>query len=159
MQVELNVTRSDITRFNLSKMFRLRSHLQLVAIIFAGVSFFAWRKAARLGGDIDWVLVAISSAGGFAAIFVFSLVFILLNSNTKSGVLGTHTYTIEDAGLRERTEANDTLNYWPAIQKIDRTKTAITIQINAWLFHVLPRRAFDGQEQYDAFYEALNERV
>jgi hypothetical protein len=71
-------------------------------------------------------LVVISSAAGFAAIFVFSLVFILLNSNTKSGVLGTHTYTIEDAGLRERTAANDTLNYWSAIQKIDKTKSAIT---------------------------------
>jgi hypothetical protein len=140
-------------------MFRFRSHLQLIAIILVGVTFFAWRKAERTGGEIDWVLVVISSAAGFAAIFVFSLVFILLNSNTKSGVLGTHTYTIEDAGLRERTAANDTLNYWSAIQKIDKTKSAITIQINAWLFHILPRRAFGGQEQFDAFYDALSRRV
>ena len=49
------------------------------------------------------------------------------------------------SGLREQTEANDTLNYWSAIQKIDKTKSAITVQMNAWLFHILPRRAFDGQ--------------
>ncbi|HNP36949.1 MAG TPA: YcxB family protein [Woeseiaceae bacterium] len=159
MQVELHVTRGDITKFNLSKLFRLRSHLQLIAIILVGVAFFAWRKAERLGEEIDWILVVVSSAGGFAAIFVFSLVFILLNSNTKSGVLGKHTYTIEDVGFREQTAANDTLNYWPAIQKIDKTKFAITVQINAWLFHILPRRAFDGQEQFEAFYEALCRRV
>lgn len=159
MQVELNVTRGDITRFNLSRLFRLRSHLQLMAIILAGVAFFAWRKAERSGGEIDWALVVISSAGGFAAIFVFSLVFILLNSNTKSGVLGKHIYTIENTGLREQTKANDTLNYWSAIQKIEKTKSAITVQINAWLYHILPRRAFDGQDQFDAFYEALSRRI
>lgn len=159
MQIELNVTRGDIARFNVSKMLRLRSNLQLFAIIFVGVTFFAWRDAVDAGGEVNWILVLISSVGGFAIVFLFALIFVLLNSNTKSGVLGVHTYTIEDTGLREQTAANDTLNYWTAIQKIEKNKNAITVQINAWLYHVMPRRAFDGQTQYDAFYDALKERV
>ena len=159
MRVELEVTRGDIARFNLAKMFRLRSHLQLIVMIVVGVTFFAWRKAKSTGGEIDWLLVTIASAGGFAAVIVFSLIFVLLNSDTNSGVLGKHTYSIEDAGIREQTVANDTLNYWHAIQSIDKTKLAITIQINVWLFYILPRRAFSGQADYDRFYDALSDRV
>lgn len=163
MQVSLDVTRRDIAWFNISKLLRLKSNLQVFAIVLVGVSIFAWLGASRDGGEVDWFLVAVSSFGGaivgFALIFVFSLAFVLLGSTTRSGVLGTHTYTIEDLGLREQTEANDTLNYWPAIQKIEKSRTAIVVQINAWLFHVLPRRAFDSEQQYDAFYNALKARI
>lgn len=159
MQIEVTVTRGDIARLNISKLLRLRTNLQLFAIIFVGVTFFAWRKEVNAGDDIDWILVSVSSSGAFIAIFGLALVFVLLSSNTKSGVIGVHTYTIEESGLREQTAANDTLNYWAAIQKIEKTQNAILIQINAWLFHVLPRRAFDGQEQYEAFFNALTERA
>ena len=157
MQVELNVTRRDIAQFNLSRLFRLRSNLSLFLLILAVVTLVEWTSAGKLGKDINWFLVAVASAGGFVAAFLFCLAFVLLNSNARSGVLGSHTYIVEEAGLREKTQANDTLVYWSAIQKIEKGNFAITVQINAWLFHILPRRSFDRHEHFDAFYAALNQ--
>ena len=162
MQVKLNVTRRDIAWFNVSKLFRLKSNLIVFAFVLLVASIASWRGAVSEGGEISWLVVAIGSlvgsVAGFAAIFLFSLVFVLLGSTIKSGVLGEHTYIIEETGLRELTQANDTLNYWPAIQKIEKSRTSILVQINAWLFHVLPRRAFDSDVEFDAFYNALKSR-
>jgi YcxB-like protein len=83
------------------------------------------------------------------------LTFILVNSTSKSGVVGNHTFTIEAAGLREQTEANDTLNYWSAIKKVEKARAAIYVQINPWLFYVLPRRSFGSDQRFNAFFEAL----
>ncbi len=108
-----------------------------------------------LGWTYFLVFTAVGGIFIFVVMFVFSLVFVLINSTVKSGVLGQHTYTIEDAGFRERTEANDSLNFWPSIPKIEKTRTAIVLQINPWLFHVLPRRGFDNDEFYEAFFDEL----
>jgi hypothetical protein len=83
------------------------------------------------------------------------MLLVLLNLATKSGVLGEHTYTIEDAGLREVTEANDTLAFWPSIQNIEKSKRSIFVQVNPWLFHVLPNRAFESSEQFDLFFSLV----
>lgn len=155
MQVELRITRRDIAWLNISKLFRLKPNINLLVIIVLGVSFFAWRKSAWTGAEIDWVLVFVSSLGGFAGIFLISLVFVLVSSTSKSGVISDHTFTIEDVGLREQTDANDTLNYWSAIKKIEKARAAIYVQINPWLFYVLPRRAFGSDQRFEAFFAAL----
>ena len=155
MKVELTVTRSDLAWLNISQLFRVKSNLRVFVIILLLVTFFTWRGATKEASDIDWVTVAVSSAGvsiaAFSAFFLVSLVFVLVSSTAKSGVIGNHIYTIEDSGLRELTEANDSLNFWPSIQSIEKTSKAIIIQINAYLFHVLPRRGFDSDAHYDAF--------
>ena len=158
MQVELDVTRRDIVWLNVTKLFRLKPNLNLLVIILLGVSFFAWRKSVWSGVEIDWILVFISSLAAFLGIFLISLVFMLLGSTAKSGVVGLHKFTIEDAGLREQTSANDTLNYWSGIKKIEKTRAAINVQINPWLFYVMPRRAFGSNEKFDAFFDALVSR-
>lgn len=158
MQVELSITRRDIAWFNMSKLFHLKSNLNVFVIILLGVSFFAWRKSVWVRGEIDWTFVFISSLGGFAGFLLISLLFVLISSTSKSGVIGNHTYTIEDAGLREQTEANDSLNYWSSIRRIEKTKAAIYVHINPWLFYLLPRRAFDSDKQFGAFFDALKAR-
>ena len=162
MQVKLNVTRRDIAWFNISKLFRIKTNLTVFAFALLIATIASWRGSVSDGGEIVWPALVIGSLFGgvigFAAIFLFSLVFVLIGSNAKSGVLGEHTYTIEETGLREQTQANDTLNFWPAIEKIEKSRTAILVQINAWMFHVLPRRAFNSDVEFDAFFDALKAR-
>lgn len=162
MQVKLDVTRRDIVSFNVSKLFRLKSNLVVFAFLLLIAIVASWRGAVSEGGDVSWVVVAlgalVGSVAGFAAIFLCSMVFILLGSNTKSGVLGEHIYTIEERGLREQTEANDTLNFWPSILKIEKSRSAISVQINAWLFHLMPRRSFNNDVEFHAFFDELKSR-
>ena len=136
-------------------MFRLQPNLSLVAIIVVGVSFFAWRRSVRTGVAIEWILVLVSSLAAFLGVFLVSLLFVMLGSTSRSGVIGRHTFTIEDAGLREQTAANDTLSYWSAIRRIEKTRAAINVQISPWLFYVMPRRSFGSDEAFDAFFDAL----
>ena len=156
MQVTVSVSWSDIVWLNLTKLFRLKSNLRLFLFVLAASVFFAWRGAVGDSGQFDWIVVTFTSLAGaivgFSAIFVFSLVFALLNSTVKSGVLGEHTYTIEEAGLREVSEANDTLTFWPSILRVEKSKRSILVQISPWLFHVLPYREFENDEQYDSFF-------
>lgn len=102
MQVTVNVSRSDIVWLNVAKLFRLKSNLILFLFLLSVAAFFAWRGAVDDVGQVSWVVVAVASlvgaVVGFLAIFLFSLIIVLLNSTAKSGVLGEHTYTIEDAG-------------------------------------------------------------
>lgn len=163
MQITVNVSKSDVAWLNVSKLFCVKSNLRVFLFVLVVAVFFAWRGAMDDGGQFNWTVVAIASLAGavvgFAVIFLMSLVFVLLNSNTKSGVIGTHTYTIEDAGLREVSVANDTLAFWPSILKVEKSKRAILVQINPWLFHVLPFREFEDDKQYDSFFALMERRL
>lgn len=162
MHVDVNVTRSDLIWLNLSQCFRLRSNIYLFLTILILVTVFVWLSAKPDPDGIDWIALAIASGittlvtcGILVAVSIFV---VLLNSTGRAGVLGKHSYTIEDAGLREATVANDSLHFWPAIAKVENRSRAILVQINAYLFHVLPRREFQSDDQFEAFYRSLADR-
>ncbi len=163
MQVEVTVTRRDIARFNLSKLFRLKSNLIVLAFAYFVVGMGAMKGATSDGQGVDWVVfLVVTLLGGtllFGAIVIVSLIFVLISSNSQNGVVGPHTYTIEERGLRELTKANDTLNFWSAIRKVDKSSTAISVEIAPWLFHVLPRREFESDEAYEAFFREIRSRA
>ena len=89
MQVELTVTRGDVTWLSFSKLFRVKSNIRVFVIVLIFVTFFGWRGAAKDSSEIDWTAFAIASisvsVAVFAAIFLMSLVFVLVGSTAKSG--------------------------------------------------------------------------
>lgn len=159
MKIDVHISRFDLVRLNVWFLFRAKSNW----IVSATVSLFVLIYIAVTrspAGAASWLLVTFSSiAGGAAAVlfgFGLSLVAILFGSTEKAGVLGRHTYTISDVGFRETTEANDTVQRWGAINALYRTMNCILIQINSYLFYLVPRRAFDDPESYDRFWRLLN---
>ena len=76
-----------------------------------------------------------------------------LTLGKKSGVLGKHDYTLTDLGLREVTDANESVQKWSGIQDVIMLPHYVLIKINGYLFHIVPRRAFANEEQFLAFYE------
>ena len=154
MTVTVDIRRMDLARLNLTMMFRIRANLYVFLFLWAIVFV-----STRYGGDTDLSLVAVGLATFvmtivvFLAIAIVSGLFTILGASDRSGVLGRHTFTIEDSGLREVTEANETLNKWSAIHRVLQSGNSIVIQINWYLFHVIPRRGFDTTEQYQAFFE------
>lgn len=163
MQVEVDITRGDIARFNFSKLFVLKANLIALGISYLLAIVVSFSGARTSDGEFVWqAFLIMAGIGGiviFLAIFVCSLVFVLLNSTMANGVLGKHTFSIDDAGLRERTDANDTLNYWHAIRNVRKSRTVIFVETAPWLFHILPRRDFESDEAFDAFFSEIDARA
>ncbi len=162
MQVEVDITRGDIVRFNLSKLFVLKSNLVTLAFAYLIATIVSFAGARTSDGEFVWqAFLIVAGIGGmamFLAIFVCSLVFVMINSTMATGVIGKHTFSIDDAGLRERTDANDTLNYWHALRKARKSRTMIFVETAPWLFYILPRRDFESDEAYDAFFNEIRSR-
>lgn len=81
------------------------------------------------------------------------MVTVLLTVGKKSGILGVHHYSLSEQGLEERTDANETLQKWEGIQSITKLPNYILFRVNGYLFHTVPRRAFETNEEFISFYE------
>ena len=155
MNVELEITRGDIVWFNISRVFQLRSHLTIFAIAFA---FSAYLHRGTTDGAEFLISSLIGAVYGFMAVFVMSMAWVLMQAASEPGVLGRHSYSIEDDGLRVRTDAADVLNYWHSIKSADKSRRAIVLEVSGWSYLTLPRRSFENDAQYDAFFSELELR-
>ena len=156
MTVTVDIRRLDLAWLNLIMLFRIPANLYV--FLFLWVIVFLSTRYGRDLGPPDPVLATgiatfLITVVVFLGILVASSLFTVLSATAKSGILGRHTYTIEEEGLREVTDANDTLNKWSSIHRILKAGDSIFVQINWYLFHVIPRRSFDSSEQYQEFFD------
>ena len=155
--VAVTLTRWDLVRFHLrlSTSLSLTWRRWLVAAVCVGV-FVVWNNGVPTTAIsvvatvvlITFVLAAFGVLG-----LVVSVCVAALWAGASSGVLGTHTYSFESGGLRERTTANDTLITWGGVRDVHRIGELIVIRISPALYHVLPRRCFDTREAYERFWQ------
>jgi hypothetical protein len=101
----------------------------------------------------DWLVLAVASAvGGLVAFLVSCLVnllWILTQSTERAGVTGEHLFEITEQGFREKTAQNESVQAWAGLWKPLRSRKLILVRINGYLFHVLPRRAFTDNAEYE----------
>jgi len=162
MRLHADITRADIVRLNLYMLFRSRGSiavfLALAAVIFALGLAANWPTTTTA-----WVSAGVGSLlGAFAGLLVggaISVVWVLASSTEKGGVLGAHTYEVLPEGFRERTAHNESLYKWPSLLTPIRTKSFLLVRVNSFLFHVLPRRAFADQAEYEAVWQELISRT
>jgi hypothetical protein len=157
MQITIYLNRFDLLKFNLLLFWRLKSSLIYVAIVASATTAFILMG----NGPNSVKQVALAVAAGLivgiialAIAFAACLPFILLTSNQQSGVLGEHTYTLTENGLHERTPVGDSLQKWIGIKSVKKVNGFILLQINGYLFHIIPRRAFTTDEAFEAFFRA-----
>jgi hypothetical protein len=155
MQVSTDIRRSDLIAFNLYLLPRTKANYIFVGLVAAGVFVYLLMTKRHASGDsiaIAAVTSLVAAAAGLFAGFVISLLFILLTSTEKGGILGTHTYQLTPEGLRESTPLNVALQKWAAIQSVGKSPNFIYLRINSYLFHLIPRRSFDSQQEFEAFW-------
>jgi len=154
LQVQVNIRRTDIAALNLYLMPRARANLVFLAVVTAAIFVFIAAQQPSFS-PLNLAIALVSSLiGGAAALvlgLVTSLIFILLPSNTHGGVLGLHTYTIDQEGLHEVTSANEGLQKWTGVQEVGRSKRFVYIRINGYLFHLIPRHAFASDQEFKQF--------
>lgn len=108
-------------------------------------------------GEVVELLLLMLLVSGFSlgVGLLFGLTVVLLGAKRAIGILGEHVYTIQSDGLREQTLANDTLIRWGGAQKLVRTSALILIRVGPALFHIVPRRWFASNDEYDTFWVAI----
>ncbi len=102
---------------------------------------------------VEFAAFALVAIAMLSLMLLFITGFVLLSPG--HGILGEHVYSVESDGVREQTVANDTLIKWGGAQNLVRTSTFILIRIAPALFHLVPRRSFSSQAEYDEFWEGI----
>lgn len=69
----------------------------------------------------------------------------LYKEGTNKGVFGQHEIEIDDEGLVERTEVNETRQSWQGVERVGETDEYAFIYISSVMAHVIPKRpGIDG---------------
>ncbi|MFK7887473.1 MAG: YcxB family protein [Gammaproteobacteria bacterium] len=156
MNIEVNIRRKDLIAFNLYVIPRLRSSWISLAVLTFGIFAYICIRSMPSSFYNFGVAAFASLVGGLAGFVVssaISILCVLFMSGKTSGVLGAHTYTLTEVGLKEVTAYNESLQKWSGIREILKTPNYLLLRINAYLFHVSPRRAFEDDGEFAAFYE------
>ena len=93
-----------------------------------------------------------------AAVFALSVVLSMVSRKNKT-VLTEHTIMLSEASFTEETPYNKTEQKWTIVQKLARTKGYIFIYVAQYTAHVVPRRAFRDDAEWEAFYEYCRQRT
>jgi hypothetical protein len=158
----VRITRWDLLRLNLGVMSRWsRAWLGGLAAVAAAVLLQAGAHSIA-GSSRGWLLMAsavlLTAAVASAAGCLVALGIMLFSSCERS-VLGEHTYTFHDDGLRERSGARHTLLRWSGVRAVRRLGSFILIHVAPGLYHALPRRSFGTPSEYQAFWHAAQRLV
>ena len=155
MKVTTNINKSDLIRFNLAILPKLRStYMSILVIALFVFGFLCWKNGFPQCQN-NWIAILLGSVGGgfFGMLsgVIYSTISILLMSPQNNGIFGEHEYTLTPEGLHERTSENEGLNRWSGIIKVKVVGSFLLFQISGYLFHIVPVRSFDSQDSFNEF--------
>ncbi len=163
MQVVAGITLRDVFVVGFQYMLRARWMWAICTLGFMACLWLQWHSNYA---PTDWVhsvyFMAIYGAFWLVLLVVMALYTAAVMTwqvSSKSGVIGSHTFEIRKDGLFVSTSANQTLTYWSAIPCAIRKNHYILVFLSWWIFHCIPRRAFPDSAAYDAFFNALQQRI
>ena len=152
MTITVTITRSDLFWVHVQALPRVKSTYIVLSIIWGSLFFSRY-----LDDEKTYPILALLFATFIVAslillsMYVISFLFYFLLGSKTNGVLGNHQYQITHEGLLEETDVNRTLTKWSGITKILKTKRYLFVQISWYLFHIIPRRAFKNNEEFERF--------
>jgi predicted neutral ceramidase superfamily lipid hydrolase len=159
MEVKVEISRVDLVRLSLYIMPR-QKQFWIIFIIFWSVSAYGVMGSGSFGAELVSYMLLIASSTIFALIgilvsFLINQIYVLVISTKRSGNLGSHEFEIIQNGLSELTTANHTITNWSGMLSIRKSKAYIFVQINHFLYHIIPRRHFSTEEDFLSFYNEL----
>jgi len=81
-----------------------------------------------------------------------------LRSAANRGLVGEHLLEVTEAGLIERTDVNESLHRWTGFHKLISTRKYFYIFVTDAIVHVVPKRAFDSENEARVFQTAIERR-
>jgi hypothetical protein len=168
VEVEYELTRDDLYAFQWRGVFltprgrrtRRNTYLTwvLAILIFAAVSAIGADGFVISRVSFTFILVAISIA------FLFqwclerwlirrAILRLLEDEKPGKGLLGRHRIVLSQDGLVESTPFGESRTSWAGVDRVEQDQHNIYIYTSLAAAHVIPKRAFRGPQETDAFYQ------
>ena len=159
--IRYTLDRNDLFRARVRALMRTRS-LQIMMFICAAFAGYTNFNSPALRGQplmVKVIATAIAMTIPLAIGVITGLLILFGQIAMKNrGILGEHELSITDAGLIERTEANETTHRWP-LHKIFATAHYLYIYVTDTNYHIVPLRAFSSPDQLAAFEAELRRHI
>ena len=93
-------------------------------------------------------------------VFLLSLVplGLMVAFRSHRGLVGEHLLEVTETGLIERTDVNESLHRWTGFHKLISTRRYFYIFVTDAIVHVVPKRAFDSENEARVFQTAIERR-
>lgn len=154
-----SLQRKDIMAWHIYVMFHNRfliGFLVVVNSILFLINLRATEVAGRtIGFKLIYSLTATLMLTCFAIAGTMLVMFLMVATKKFRGVLGEHELDIQEEGLVERTEFNQTVHRWKGFHKIVSTRKHLYIYVTDNNAHVVPRRCFSSVTEEQMFRSEL----
>ena len=131
-------------------------------LAFALITFSAFQALPKhrdvVTKVITFAVVELIALSLLAAVLALSVVLSMASRKNKT-VLTEHTILLAEESFTEETPYNKTEQKWTIVQKLARTRSYIFIYVAQYSAHIVPRRAFRDDAEWDAFYEYCRQRT
>jgi hypothetical protein len=124
---------------------------------------------------VFWLVLAASGAWSLGSAVVYAVVYTtvlflmrewsirwsgrtLKRDGRNLGVLCRHRLTLDEAGVHETTDVNETKQKWEGIERVETTDSHIMIFISSNQAHVIPLHAFSTPATAEEFFEYAQSR-
>jgi hypothetical protein len=168
VQVEFDISLDDIAAFNQyhstchSLMARRSYRMALVivpaAVLLCAVLFAPLRPPILRSPIAYWaipLLVALAWLFFYPRLYqrgLKQMVVKAMSDGQNRGTLGRHLISIDETGLNEKTDVNDSHWNWLGVEQIQQNENYIFVYISSIMAHVIPKRAFPHPDQADEFF-------
>jgi hypothetical protein len=82
-----------------------------------------------------------------------------IESSGINGVFCEHVIEIDEAGFTESTDVNRGFSAWEGVDSVRETDNYVLITIRLGPVYVIPKRAFESDDERNSFVSAVNERI
>lgn len=163
MEVVANITRLDLLWLNLYIIPRIKLNYIVLGIgsVFTFIVELITTRPTQIEQIVALFLVIliIFTFAVLITSLIIILIYIFAVPSKKDGILGRHYFVIQNDGFREITVVNDMLHKWQGIRLITKFNSYIFIKINLYQYHIIPKRAFNTEEDFNAFWQELNAKL
>src|ERR1043165_2690233 len=162
MTIRYRNTFRDVMAFCLYHYPRAPVTIGSYGILFAVLSFIIFQALPKEGNVVTKILVfsamEIIAFLALAVVLALSVVLSMVSRRNRT-FLTEHTIVLGEEIFTEETVYNKTEQKWTSVQKLARTKHYLFIYLAQHMAHVVPRRAFRDDAEWDAFYDYCRQRT
>ncbi len=155
MEKELLVKRSDLAVMQLHLIPKLGVNYVFFGFLFVCAGGAGFSNASEAGYTTWFIISLITSVVVFVVMFFIGTVIQLLTATAEKGFIGKTVFSFSDEGFKEKTDGTETLTKWGSIKAIYRNKSYTFVRINGYRIHIIPRREFDSEDEFNSFSEKI----